>query len=123
MTLSTKNQSYSSLAAIQSSAAPSQLIDILISNDWPFAITKFSLSPLPSPEPASSGAYPLDEVIQRTKPRYHFSAAGSQPPKFWEREPFVWDEEGNRVTRFVSLGAFGADSVAGKKQRVRKFCY
>jgi hypothetical protein len=37
---------------------------------------------------------------------------------FWEREPFVWDEEEARVSRFVSLGAFGGEPTAGKKQRV-----
>lgn len=38
---------------------------------------------------------------------------------FWEREPFVWDDEEGRVSRFVSLGAFGGEPTAGKKQRVR----
>jgi hypothetical protein len=37
---------------------------------------------------------------------------------FWEREPFVWDDEDGRVSRFVSLGAFGGEPTAGKKQRV-----
>lgn len=38
---------------------------------------------------------------------------------FWEREPYVWDDEAGRVSRFVSLGAFGGEPVSGKKQRVR----
>jgi hypothetical protein len=37
---------------------------------------------------------------------------------FWEREPFVWDGEESRVSRFVSLGAFGGEPTTGKKQRV-----
>jgi hypothetical protein len=37
---------------------------------------------------------------------------------FWEREPFVWDDEGGRVSRFVNLGSFGGPLVGGKKQRV-----
>lgn len=42
---------------------------------------------------------------------------------FWEREPFVWDDEGGRVSRFVSLGAFGGEApTSGKKQRVRSIC-
>jgi len=39
-------------------------------------------------------------------------------PTFWEREPFVWEGDGARVTRFVSLGAFGSEAPStGKKQR------
>jgi len=30
---------------------------------------------------------------------------------FWEREPFVWDDEQGRVSRFISLGAFGGDPL------------
>jgi hypothetical protein len=101
-----------------SAATPSQLIDILISNAWPSTITNFSEAPLPSPELVSIGVPPLDEVIRRVKPRYQFSGGGGRPPKFWEREPFIWEDEGNRVTRFVSLGAFGGETTAGKKQRV-----
>lgn len=74
--------------------------------------------PLPAPELASIGIDPVAEVIRRTKPRYHFAAGGGTPPRFWEREPFVWDDAGGRVTRFVSLGAFGGEPTAGKKQRV-----
>jgi hypothetical protein len=61
----------------------------------------------------------LDEVIKKVKPRYHFAALGGHPPQFWEREPFVWDDETDRVSRFVSLGAFGAEATGGKKPRVR----
>lgn len=49
------------------------------------------------------------------------AGGGSQTsPQFWEREPFVWEgEEGGRVTRFLSLGAFGGAAPAvGKKPRV-----
>ena len=41
---------------------------------------------------------------------------------FWEREPFVWDDEEGRVSRFISLGAFGGEQpTTGKKQRVSRF--
>ena len=42
---------------------------------------------------------------------------------FWEREPFTWNKDYGRITRFVSLGAFGgpSDPTAGKKQRVWLF--
>jgi hypothetical protein len=112
------SKGYNSLAAIRSAASDSQLVDILISNAWPSAIADLSSVPLPSPELASIGAPPLDDIVRHTKPRYHFSAGGGQPPKFWEREPFVWDNEGGRLTRFVSLGAFGGEPTPGKKQRV-----
>lgn len=59
-------------------------------------------------------------MIRKVKPRYHFSALGGRPPQFWEREPFLWDDEAGRVSRFVSLGAFGAEATGGKKPRVRQ---
>ncbi len=110
-------KSYTSLASIQASAASSQLIDILLTNVWPLSITQFSAAPLPDLELSALGAAPLSDVIRKTKPRYHFAAAGGIPPKFWEREPYVWDDEQGRVARFVSLGAFGGEPTAGKKQR------
>ncbi|KAG6862054.1 hypothetical protein C0995_007184 [Termitomyces sp. Mi166 len=113
----TSTQSYKSLAAIQSSASSSQLIDIFMTNVWPSAITQLSGVPFPLPELASSGVAELDEVIPRIKPRYHFAASGGVPPQFWEREPFVWDDEEGRVSRFISLGAFGGAPSAGKKPR------
>jgi hypothetical protein len=118
LTKSTSGQSYKSLAAIQSTASSSQLVDVLITNVWPSLITNFSSAPLPAPELASVSISQLDDVIRRIKPRYHFAACGGKPPKFWEREPFVWDEEQGRVSRFISLGAFGGEPVGGKKQRV-----
>ncbi|RXW22335.1 hypothetical protein EST38_g3538 [Candolleomyces aberdarensis] len=63
------------------------------------------------------GVLPLDDVVAKIKPRYHFAAAGGRPPKFWEREPFVWDGEDARISRFISLGAFGNEPATGKKQR------
>ncbi|TFK54640.1 hypothetical protein OE88DRAFT_938072 [Heliocybe sulcata] len=112
-TASSKTQDYSSLGAIKSS----QLVDIFLTNVWPSSITKSSSVPLPSPELASMGAPPVDEMVKTTKPKYIFSAGGGKPPKFWEREPFVWEGEEGRSTRFISLGAFGAEAVNGKKQR------
>ncbi|KAJ6502119.1 hypothetical protein C8R45DRAFT_609871 [Mycena sanguinolenta] len=117
-TSTSSKQNYKSLADIQSSSSSSQLIDILITNVWPAAIAHLSSAPLPAPEiPSVAGAPPLNDTILRIKPRYHFAAAGGQPPIFWEREPFVWSDEADRVSRFVSLGAFGGEPTAGKKQR------
>ncbi|KAF5388909.1 hypothetical protein D9757_005128 [Collybiopsis confluens] len=118
LTTSSSKQDYKSLAAIQASSSSSQLVDILISNVWPASITNFSSAPLPFPELRSIGAPPLDDVCKRLKPRYHFAASGGQPPAFWEREPFVWDDESGRALRFISLGAFGGPPpTSGKKQR------
>jgi hypothetical protein len=64
-------------------------------------------------------AQPLDDIVRRTQPRYHFVMGGSEPSSFWEREPFVWEGDEGRITRFVALGAFGGAPPAGKKQRVR----
>ncbi|ESK94140.1 nucleus protein [Moniliophthora roreri MCA 2997] len=116
LSTSSSKQDYKSLAAIQSSSSSTQVVDILISNTWPASIAQLSNS-VPSPEVASIGAIPLDDVIRRLKPRYHFAACGGNPPTFWEREPFVWDD-GGRISRFLSLGAFGGPSpTSGKKPR------
>ena len=123
---SSTKQDYKSLASIQSSSASSQLVDILITNTWPDSISQFSAVPTTGEGGADSGgAVPLDDVIRRIKPKYHFAACGSKPPIFWEREPYVWeDEPGGRIARFVSLGAFGGEAPppSGKKQRVSFFC-
>ncbi|KAH9928175.1 nuclear protein [Fomitopsis serialis] len=110
-------QNYTSLAAIKANAATSQLVDIFISNAWPSSVTHASNAPLPDPALSSIGIDPVAEIVRRTKPRYHFAAGGGSPPKFWEREPFVWGEDNGRISRFVSLGAFGGPPTEGKKQR------
>ncbi|KAI0372979.1 nuclear protein [Pilatotrama ljubarskyi] len=112
-----QQQNYTSLAAIKSSTTPSQLVDILITNAWPAGITQLSSAPLPAPELSAIGVEPVAEVVRKTKPRYHFAAGGGHPPKFWEREPFLWEDDNGRVSRFVSLGAFGGEQPSGKKQR------
>ncbi|KAF6764024.1 nuclear protein [Ephemerocybe angulata] len=117
LTKASSKKSYTSLAAIQSTATDSQVIDIFLSNVWPASITQQTTAPLPDPQLSSLGAPPLDEAVTKTRPRYHFAAAGGSPPKFWEREPFVWEGEDARITRFVSLGAFGNEPATGKKQR------
>ncbi|KAF5330347.1 hypothetical protein D9619_005485 [Psilocybe cf. subviscida] len=110
-------KSYTSLASIQASSSSSQLVDILLTNTWPLNITNFSSMPLPDPKLSSIGAAPLSDVIRKTKPRYHYAAGGGSPTKFWEREPYVWGDEEGRISRFVSLGAFGGVPTEGKKQR------
>lgn len=113
-------KNYQSLATIQSTSTSSQTIDILLSNAWPSLITNFSACAVPQIELSSILAQPLDDVVRRTQPRYHFAMGGGTPPTFWEREPFVWDGDEGRITRFVSLGAFGGEAPSsGKKQRVR----
>ncbi|KAI0094333.1 CwfJ C-terminus 1-domain-containing protein-like protein [Irpex rosettiformis] len=118
----TKNSSYDSLAAIRAGSSNSQLIDILLTNAFPAHITAFSSAPLPTPifPPPTLVSDPVADVVRRIKPRYHFVAGGGSQtsPQFWEREPFVWDGEDGRVTRFLSLGAFGGPVPAtGKKPR------
>ena len=123
MTKSTPEpQSFSSLAAIRAGLSSSPLIDVMISNVWPEPITQFSDVTLPSPELASIGIQPAGEIMRTTKPRYFLAASGGKPPMFWEREPFVWDDEQGRISRFISLGAFGGEQpTAGKRQRVPEF--
>ncbi|KAF8559737.1 hypothetical protein OG21DRAFT_1502968 [Imleria badia] len=112
----TARQNYGSLASIRDAASTSQLVDVFITNDWPASITSHCSSPVPPPEDEHLGSPPLDDVIRKIKPRYHFAARAGPSPKFWEREPFAWDDESGRVTRFVSLGAFG-EQHDGQKQR------
>lgn len=120
MSNSSTNQNYKSLAAIQSASSTSQLVDILITNVWPASIAEFSTVPLPPSNVPPTQAPPLDDVVRKLKPNYTFSSLGGDPPAFWEREPYVWDNESGRVSRFVSLGAFGGAVLAGsKRQRVR----
>lgn len=116
MSKSTSTANFTSLSSIKASAASSHLIDVLISNVWPHPITQFSSIPLPSQELSSIEVPPVGELVQRTKPRYHIAATRGQP-LFWEREPFIWDDEQGRISRFISLGAFGGKPIPGKKQR------
>jgi len=90
-----------------------------MSNAWPSLITAHSNCPLPSKELSTLLAAPLDDIVRRTQPRYHFAMGGGTAPIFWEREPFIWEDDDRRVTRFVSLGAFGSILPIDKKQRVR----
>lgn len=110
-------KNYGSLASIRDAASTSQLVDVFITNDWPASITSHCSSPGPPPEYENLGSPPLDDIIRKVKPKYHFTARAGLSPKFWEREPFAWDDESGRVTRFVSLGAFG-EELNGQKQRV-----
>jgi hypothetical protein len=119
MANSSSGQNYKSLAAIQSSSSSSQLVDILISNVWPASIGHLSSVPFPPGTAPPATVPPIDDVVRKLKPAYHFAAAGGDPPLFWEREPYVWDKESGRISRFVSLGSFGAGPPpGGKKQRV-----
>ncbi|TCD60562.1 hypothetical protein EIP91_009865 [Steccherinum ochraceum] len=120
-----KDTSYGSLASIMSTTSTSHLLDILLTNALPAGITHLSNAPLPATDfPTNLEAEPVAELVLRTKPRYHF-AVGANPskqghvPLYWEREPFLWDNENGRFTRFVSLGAFGGEAApsSGKKQR------
>jgi hypothetical protein len=83
-----KNQTYTSLTSILNASSSSQLVDILITNDWPVCIAQHSSAPLLSPEFSPEGAIPLDEVIRKVKPRYHFAALGGRPPHKHHQKPF-----------------------------------
>jgi hypothetical protein len=108
------SKDYTSLTAIATNASSSQFVDILVSNSWPASIATFSSVAMPDPNlPTNSGAQPVDEIVRKLRPKYHFTASSH----FWEREPFVWDGDGARVTRFVSMGPFGGEPQTGKKQR------
>jgi hypothetical protein len=111
--MSSKANSYTSLSAITSNAAASTSVDILLSTAWPTAITQTTAAP-----PSATGAGPLDVIVRATKPRYHFVPGVGKPRAFWEREPYVWEDDNGRASRFIALGAFGGEQGQGKKQRV-----
>ncbi|KZV96189.1 nuclear protein [Exidia glandulosa HHB12029] len=91
-------------------------LDILVTHLWPISISQHSPTAPALAEYIGNTAPPLDEVVRRTKPRYHFAA--SNPSRFWEREAFVWEEAGSatRATRFIGLGSFGEPEQPGVKK-------
>ncbi|KAG8968145.1 hypothetical protein FRC03_008498 [Tulasnella sp. 419] len=96
-------------------AASAKPLDILLTHEWPSNITH-NCTALPDPNASLWGALPVQRVAQ-LRPRYHFASSGGKPPLYWERQPFFWGED-SRITRFISLGAFGGPEPAdGKKQR------
>lgn len=106
------------------SAPSSHLVDILISNVWPAGVTKDSASAPSASSDPNHIVHQVDDVVRRAKPKYHFACGAGEPPQFWEREPFVWEDEQGRVSRFVALGAFGGSNGAAKKPRVsNSSCY
>ncbi|TDL24935.1 hypothetical protein BD410DRAFT_801670 [Rickenella mellea] len=115
-TTSSSQAKPNTLAALKDASTSSHLIDILISHVWPASITDLSQIPLP-PGTSRPTAVPVDDVVRRAKPKYHFATGIGKPPQFWEREPLVWDDEDGRVSRFIGLGAFGGEQGEGKKPR------
>uniref|UniRef100_A0A060T1B0 ARAD1C18810p n=1 Tax=Blastobotrys adeninivorans TaxID=409370 RepID=A0A060T1B0_BLAAD len=84
-------------------------VDILLSHDFPTAITDHSQSaPLLADDVSMSKL--VSQAVVDTTPRYHFAPCKGT---FWERKPFEWPESdpANRVTRFIAL-----DSYAGAKK-------
>jgi len=104
-------------SSMMSALSCSPLVDVFIAHDWPSAITELSSVPFPLPELPNTGSPPIDEIIEKTKPRYMFCSGAGKSPCFWEREPFTWADETDRVSRFVGLGTFGGEPLSGRKQR------
>jgi hypothetical protein len=120
-----EDQSYSSLSAIATAIESSQAVDVIITHSLPSSVTDLSSFPLPHPDATKICAPPLDGMMKRIRPWYHFAAAGGvfqereplvwdgEPlvwdgePLVWDSEPLVWDDEADRITRFASLGPFG----------------
>ncbi|KAG9017525.1 hypothetical protein FRB90_000950 [Tulasnella sp. 427] len=100
-----------------SSAKNAQFLDILMTHEWPAGITQHCTLPLPDPSSPNWGAQPV-QALAKLRPRYHFASGGGPHPVFWERQPYVWDED-SRVSRFVSLGAFGGPEPEAGKEKER----
>lgn len=71
-------------------------LDILITFQWPKVIADENKLFLSNSN--------IDKFVEASKPKYHF-ACGSSAGKFFERNPFQWDDD--RVTRFISIGKYG----------------
>lgn len=77
-------------------------VDLLITSDWPAAITDGSKIAHPRDRP--EGALAIADLCSALKPRYHFSTSGA----FYEREPFFHNGPTPKaITRFLSLAPFG----------------
>jgi hypothetical protein len=108
----------SELAAARQAPLPTpfQGLDLLLLNNPPPNLSLLSKSFTATPIQLADSAKPLQEVVERSRPRYMFWSEGQG---FWEREPISWTEGGEEVrwTRAVKLGALGAEGD-GKKARV-----
>ena len=83
---------------------------ILLTNQLPINITRFSNVDVPQDIYKESGSQPVANLCLALKPWYHFS---STPPAMWEREPFRHPEEYGsldeaKVTRFKSVASVSA---------------
>ncbi|EJD53148.1 hypothetical protein AURDEDRAFT_81386, partial [Auricularia subglabra TFB-10046 SS5] len=115
--LATPEQDPQSLAAAKAAQSQQLGVDILLTHLWPISISQHSSTAPALVEYIGNTSPPLDDVVRRSQPRYHF-VSGGKPSRFWEREPFTWEEPGAaaRATRFISLGSFGEPEVAGVKK-------
>lgn len=105
--------------ASSSTSAVLPLSDILITDKWPSGVLTHvpdpKLPPQPQlPLPAAYGDN-LGAVMAAAQPRYHF-VSSADANVYWERLPFRVsddgdgdndDDNGKRVTRFISLAKFG----------------
>lgn len=77
-------------------------VDLLITSDWPAAVTNGSKSSYKYESPR--GVASIASLCTKLKPRYHFSASEG----YYEREPFFHHTPPPRpITRFLSLAPFG----------------
>ena len=77
-------------------------VDLLITSDWPAAVTNGSK--VSSKHETPPGVMSTAKLCSSLKPRYHFSTSES----FYEREPFFHNTPPPRpITRFISLAPFG----------------
>lgn len=77
-------------------------VDILITSDWPAAVSNGSKAVYKYEPPR--GVMSMAKLCTNLKPRYHFSASEG----YYEREPFFQHTPPPRpVTRFLSLAPFG----------------
>lgn len=82
----------------------SKQIDILVTGQWPQNVGKFTNAMDSVPELNSiPQSQQLNELVLKSRPRYHFCSAGNV---FWERLPFNYADQRDRITRFINLGHF-----------------
>ena len=88
-----------------STSSQSTPLDILITHMWPANITEDISKPPEVSNAINLGTSAISEILQTTRPRYHFV---SEHSLFWERSPFEWPDatDSRQFTRFISLGEF-----------------
>lgn len=99
---------------ILSHQSQSSIIDILITNQWPKNVLKYSDGHTKGMEEHDeNGSLLISQLVKEIKPRYHFT---SSHESYYERNPYrnhqILAEATRHVTRFISIANVGNKTKA-----------